>query len=284
MKLIQWMFKKTLMVVSIGVVVVPLLALGLFLYISIKRQTPSEPAVGNIIEQPYACGRFGDKVMWIDRRYVYLSTVNYEGVNYWTPNYREINATKGCDDQLVSVTFSVKWPEMIPHNTFDPKERDAHLNISIGRRGPGLEHRMDEPKVFFDYTDSITRYFSRAAGYSQDGEKNYAEIMAEATFNLDMGLYEAQVHDDERSRGVVYWEDVEGKRAVMMIRCEFFKLREDSSCHLNYHIPDYGHHTSQMEISFKSKLLPHWENVVQDSLQLIQSFTIPPSSPSEQQE
>ena len=31
----------------------------------------------------YACGKFGDQHMLIDKQYLYYGRVNYQGVNYW---------------------------------------------------------------------------------------------------------------------------------------------------------------------------------------------------------
>ena len=37
----------------------------------------------------YACGKFGDQHMLIDKQYLYFARVTYEGVNYWGKNIRE---------------------------------------------------------------------------------------------------------------------------------------------------------------------------------------------------
>ena len=60
----------------------------------------------------YACGKFGDRHMLIDKQYLLFGRVTYQGVNYWGKNIEEEHEAKGCDDQIQSIALKVKWPEM----------------------------------------------------------------------------------------------------------------------------------------------------------------------------
>ncbi|WP_228200245.1 hypothetical protein [Acinetobacter tianfuensis] len=46
----------------------------------------------------YACGKFGDQHMLIDKNYLLFARVTYQDVNYWGKNYRQQHDDKGCDD------------------------------------------------------------------------------------------------------------------------------------------------------------------------------------------
>ena len=37
----------------------------------------------------YACGKFGDRHMLIDKQYLYYGRVTYQGVNYWGKNIKK---------------------------------------------------------------------------------------------------------------------------------------------------------------------------------------------------
>ena len=37
----------------------------------------------------YACGKFGDQQMLIDKQYLLFARVTYEGVNYWGEKYKK---------------------------------------------------------------------------------------------------------------------------------------------------------------------------------------------------
>lgn len=60
----------------------------------------------------YACGKFGDQKMLIDKNYLHFARVTYQGVNYWGKSIRAEHAAKGCDDQIQSIDLKIKWPEM----------------------------------------------------------------------------------------------------------------------------------------------------------------------------
>ena len=65
-----------------------------------------EPSdVPSLKEKPYECGRFGDKKMRIDRRYLFFASVEYQDVNYWEKGSNELHNTKGCNDQIGNATF-----------------------------------------------------------------------------------------------------------------------------------------------------------------------------------
>ena len=68
--------------------------------------------IPSLKEKPYECGSFGDQKMRIDRRYLFFARVEYQDVNYWGKGHKQVHDTKGCDDQIQSASFNVKWPEI----------------------------------------------------------------------------------------------------------------------------------------------------------------------------
>ena len=71
----------------------------------------------------------------------------------------------------------------------------------------------------------------------------------------------------------VYWQEVKGKGVSLVIECLYFKDGA-SSCTSSTHEPNYGFNTSYIKISFHSELLPHWQQLNQDAVQLIESFKV----------
>ena len=71
----------------------------------------------------------------------------------------------------------------------------------------------------------------------------------------------------------VYWQEVKGKGVSLVIECLYFKSGS-TSCTSSTHEPNYGFNTRDIEIYFHSELLPHWQQLNQDAVQLIESFKV----------
>jgi len=221
----------------------------------------------------YVCGRFGDKVMRIDRRYLFLSRVEYQDVDYWTPGNGKDHNSKGCDDQIQSAAFDVEWPAMTPSNSFKNFGKPNFISIALNQRSVWNIEKWGKSKDFFDETEILIGY-SMTDFYDFKSKRSIDEINAIKRFNTALGLYEMPGYDDEKSRLVAYWQEVEGKGIPLTIRCVFFKMVDEPSCQYSTHIPDYGHNTSYLKIYFHADLLPHWKELHSSALQLIENFTI----------
>ena len=192
----------------------------------------------------YACGKFGDQHMLIDKQYLYYGRVNYQGVNYWGKNIKEEHEAKGCDDQIQSIDLKVKWPEMKASREgfrLDSENKDV-ITIALNQRSVWKEEWGSG--IWIDETK---------------------------TFNSDLGLYEIEVKSDDGVGKKVYWQERKGKGVSLTIVCLYFKSGE-TSCEFNTHQPNYGFNTSYLTIDFHSELLPHWQEIYQDAEQLIHSF------------
>jgi len=197
----------------------------------------------------YVCGRFGDKVMRIDRRYLFLSRVEYQDVYYWTPGNRKAHDSKGCDDQIQSAAFDVEWPAMMPSNSFRNLGKVDFVRFALHQRSVWDFEKWGEKK-FFDETKILTNY-SKTIQYDWDSERSIDEINTIKTFNTALELYEIPGYDNEGSRMTVYWQEVEGKGISLTIPCVYYKNSGGSSCEYVTHVPDYGYNTSYLKINLK---------------------------------
>jgi len=236
------------------------------------RHLPGEGLAQTRNEPSYVCGRFGDKIMRIDPRYLFLSRVEYREVDYWTGNKAD-HDSKGCDDQIQSAAFDVEWPAMTPSNSFRNLGKVDFVRFSLRQRSVWNVEKKGESKDFFDEI-GILLLHSRTKKYGFGSERSIAEINSIKIFNTALDLYEMPGYDDEKSRSVAYWREIEGKGVSLNIECIYFKMVDEPSCQYSTHVPDYGHNTSYLKIYFHADLLPHWKTLHRDALQLIDRFTV----------
>jgi len=232
---------------------------------------------GDALEQTrddssYVCGRFGDKVMRIDPRYLFLSRVEYQDVDYWRQGNRKAHDSKGCDDQIQSAAFDVEWPAMTPSNSFRNMGKPNFISIALNQRSVWNVEKRGESKDFFDHTELLLLH-SRTGRHGSERERSIDEINSLKKFNTDLGLYDIPGYDDEKSSLIAYWQEIEGKGISLTIRCVYYKLVDEPACQYITHVPDYGHNTSYLKIYFHADLLPHWKDLHRDALQLIDRFT-----------
>jgi len=218
----------------------------------------------------YVCGRFGDKV---DRRYLFLSRVEYQDVDYWTPGNSKDHDSKGCDDQIQSAAFDVEWPAMTPSSSFKNFGKPNFISIALHQRSVWNIEKLGKAKDFFDETPILIGY-SMTDRHDFNSKRSIDEINAIKIFNAALDLYEMPGYDDEGSRTVAYWQEVEGKGVSLTIECVYFKKIDEPSCEYVTHVPNYGYNTSYLKVYFHADLLPRWKELHRDALQLIDHFTV----------
>ena len=96
----------------------------------------------------YACGKFGDRHMLIDKQYLLFGRVTYQGVNYWGKNIKEEHEAKGCDDQIQSIALKVKWPEMKASREGFRLGSEYKNDITIALNQRSVGKRSSEVKTF----------------------------------------------------------------------------------------------------------------------------------------
>jgi len=219
----------------------------------------------------YACGKFGDQHMLIDKQYLHYGRVTYHGVNYWGKNIEEEHEDKGCDDQIQSIDLTVKWPEMTASREGFRLGSEFKNDITIALNQRSVWKEKWGNKDFFNYFGYL-KIKLRKGMFSSGGEE-VSEIWIDETktFNSDLGLYEIDVKSDDGVGKKVYWQERKGKGVSLTIKCLYFKDGA-TSCEFNTHQPNYGFNTSYITIDFHSELLPHWQEIYQDAEQLIHSF------------
>ena len=220
----------------------------------------------------YACGKFGDQHMLIDKQYLYFARVTYQGVNYWGKNIREEHNAKGCDDQIQSISLQVKWPEMTPSSEGFSLNSENKNDIKIALNQRSVWPDELGSKDFFNYMELLKRHL-RKGMFSSGKEVSEAWIDETKKINSDLGLYEIDVESDEGVAKKVYWQEIKGKGVSLVIKCLYIKNRS-TICRSSTHEPNYGLNTSYIDISFHSELLPHWQQLNQDAVQLIESFKV----------
>ena len=220
----------------------------------------------------YACGKFGDQHMLIDKQYLLFGRVTYQGVNYWGKNIKEEHEAKGCGDQIQHIALKVRWPEMTTSSEGFRlgSEYKNDIKIALSQRSVWKEEWGS--KDFFDEFLILKQYLRK--GMSSGGEE-VSEVWIDETktFNSDLGLYEIEVKSDDGVGKKVYWQERKGKGVSLTIKCLYFKTGA-TSCEFNTHQPNYGFNTSYITIKFHSELLPHWQEIYQDAEQLIHSFKV----------
>jgi len=274
MKKIMDVAGKLLLVTTGGIMVVAVLVWMTLLISSAVSSYRWKKRSGyqSIQEKPYECGRFGDKLMRIDRRYLAFARVTYDGVDYWGAGFTKEHFSKGCDDQILSAAFEVQWPQMTPIPSGRWKDVDF-VSIALKQRSRWPVETRGESKDFFDATRLLLNYLSHTDTFDRDRDISIDEINASKIFNADLGLYEMMAYDNERSKTVAFWQEVEGKGISPVIKCLYFKGAW-SKCTYNAHVFDYGYHTSYLKISFHADLLPRWKEIHRDAIQLVESFAV----------
>jgi len=275
MKKIMDFAEKLLLVTTGGIMVVAILIwMALLIFPAVSSYLwKKESGYQSIRENPYECGRFGDKLMRIDRRYLAFARVTYDGVDYWGPGYTKDHFSKGCDDQILSAEFEVQWPQMTPIPSGRWEDVDF-VSISLNQRSEWpVKNHTEESKDFFDATRLLLNYLSHTDTFDRDKDISIDEINESKTFNVDLGLYEMMAYDNERSKTVAFWQEVEGKGVSPVIKCIYFK-ESWSRCDYDVHVPGYGYHTSYLKISFHADLIFHWKEIHRDTMQLVESFTV----------
>lgn len=218
----------------------------------------------------YACGKFGDQHMLIDKHYLLFGRVTYQGVNYWGKNIKKEHEAKGCDDQIQSIDLKVKWPEMTTSSDGFKLDSENKNEITIALNQRSVWKEEWGSKDFFNAFDLLKQYLRQGMSSSGD-EVSEVWIDETKTFNSDLGLYEIDVKSDDGVAKKVYWQERKSKEISLTIMCLYFKDGA-TSCEFIAHQPNYGFNTSYVNINFHSELLPHWQEIYQDAEQLIHSF------------
>lgn len=220
----------------------------------------------------YACGKFGDQQMHIDRRYLFLARVEYQGVNYWGKNNIQEHQSKGCKDQIQNVSFNVRWPEMSPSNGFELNSKEyKNITFTLTQRGSWPIEWGDNKNIINQI--GLLRIFVNDSGVT-DFEISDEQINAKKVFNQDLGLYQITLSKGgDKVAKHIYWQEKEGKRIGVVISCQNY-FSNKTGCELYSHVPNYGFYTSVLDIDFHGELLPHWKQLRRDSLKLVDSFKV----------
>jgi len=236
-----------------------LVAVALNVFWRINNSSPQSPV--------YACGSFGDKVMKIEKKYLFLGIMHYQGINYWSPDFLKQHKTKGCADQVQGLGIEVRWPTMEPWRIiWDEKEK---ITVIINQR---TLLSADQDRNFWDHKkiliNQIQQVDKEIIAYSQLKEKS--------SWNNHLMTYEFYLNEYHRDRlneflpDRIYWTEYQGdkNKISMMIRC----WDDNSSrCELSYHLPHMGDNTSYAIIYFHNDFLSSWVEVLDKSLVLINS-------------
>ena len=144
-------FNKRLLITFLSLLVVFVVSLLIYGYDSMHDPEKVKARL-------YACGKFGDQHMLIDKQYLYFARVTYQGVNYWGKNIREEHNAKGCDDQIQSISLQVKWPEMTPSSEGFSLNSENKNNMSIALNQRSVWPDELGSKNFFNYMELLKRY------------------------------------------------------------------------------------------------------------------------------
>jgi len=204
---------------------------------------------------------------------LFLSRVEYQDVDYWTPGKQKDHDGKGCDDQIQNAAFDVEWPAMTPSNSFRNLGKVDFVRFSLNQRSVWNAEKRGRSKDFFDETETLI-YYSRKNSRVPESKLSLDEINSTKTFDPELDLYQISGYDDEGSRMVVFWQETKGKMIFPVIRCVFYKKVDEPDCQYGIHVPNYGYNTSYIKVYFHANLLPHWKELRRDALQLIEHFTV----------
>lgn len=220
----------------------------------------------------YACGKFGDQHMLIDKQYLLFARVTYQGVNYWGKNIREEHNAKGCDDQIQSIDLKVKWPDMTPSSEGFRLDSENKNDITIALNQRSVWPDELGSKDFFNYMELLKSQSEKSA-YATEDDVTEAWLNETKKWNPELKLFVIGVERKKNYEKKVYWQEVKGKGVSLVIECLYFKSGS-THCELRAHQPNYGFNTSYITIDFHSELLPHWQQLNQDAVQLIESFKV----------
>ncbi|SDB84783.1 hypothetical protein [Acinetobacter boissieri] len=246
----------------------------LFLFVSFIRGI-SGPSTPSIREKPYECGMLGHQQMRIDRRYLFLSKVEYQGVDYWGGNSTQAHEAKGCNDPISSANFRVSWPAMSPTGSFNYLEKPDDLSISI-QQSQILTSEGGEKIIKKYIKEGMTRELKiklRKSIIGSSEEMSEQEFKEKKQFNSNLGLYQIDVVEEEGSQKKVYWQETGDKKVTLVISCLYFKMGI-TMCELEKNNLLQDRNMRYLKLDFRSELLPHWQQLIQDSEKLIQSFTV----------
>lgn len=92
-------------------------------------------------------------------------------------------------------------------------------------------------------------------------------------WDSELELFVIDIAGGQNSTSKIYWQEAQENEISLVIDCTYF-WDGVSSCNLVTHEPNYGFNTSYIKLNFHSELLPHWQEVLQDSKKLINSFQL----------
>ena len=239
-----------------------LVAVALNVFWRINNSSPQSPV--------YACGSFGDKVMKIEKKYLFLGIMHYQGINYWSPDFLKQHKTKGCADQVQGLGIEVRWPTMEPwRSIWSEKEK---IILSINQRTVLLE---GQDRQYWDHKKLLIGI----ANEFDDKIVEYSQIKKMATFDEGLGLYGLKLNEVHKYANDItpiriYWKEYQhdSEKVSTIVRCRDYIRNDDFlNCKLFFHFPHAGKNTSYIDIRFHGDLLPTWEEVLEKSLVLLNS-------------
>lgn len=224
---------------------------------------------------PYACGSFGDKIMEIDKKYLFLGIMHYEDIDYWSDDFLKHHRSKGCSDQVASTAIQVKWPSLEPWDSVENgKEK---ISIGIHQRTVFSEWQDRE---YWDYKIFIMSAVEKV----NKNIKEYSNVKEISIFNKDLGLYELNLKEIAKEEfdpivipTRIYWKEYEDNinRVLMFLECtDLGRTRTVTitNCEIRYHLPRLGKNTSYMVIRFDGDLISSWNDILDKSLGLVNGF------------
>ncbi|MBF7682029.1 hypothetical protein I2F27_01580 [Acinetobacter sp. B5B] len=213
--------------------------------------------------------------MRIDRRYLFLSKVEYQGVDYWGGNSTKAHEAKGCNDPISSADFIVSWPAMSPTGSFNYLEKPDDLSISI-KQAQILTGKEAEKSIKKYIKEGMTRELKiklRKSIIGSGEEVSEQEFKQKKRFNSELGLYQINVVEENGTQKKVYWQETADKKVTLVISCLYFKVGR-TMCELETNNLLQNRNMRYLKLDFQAGLLPHWQQLIQDSEKLIQSFTV----------
>ena len=223
-------------------------------------------------EKRHASGKYGDQRMLIDKGYLYWGMVNYQDVNCWGKNVKENHSAKGCNDQIQSVDFTVKWPEMLASKAGFSLGSSNKYDMTISLHQRSIWKEEWGSKDFFNHKIFLKTQL-REGVFSSGKEVSEEWMYTTKKFNSNVDLYEVEVETGSDTTKTVYWQELKDKGLSLVIECLFF-LNGSTRCKLTTHQPNYGFNTSDIKVTFHSELLSNWQNMIQDSKKMIDSFNL----------
>jgi len=204
------------------------------------------------------CGKLWNTVIEVDDSYLFF-TPQYKGVDIWAGEARQ-NHQKSCDDELLAIVFDVDWPSMQPSQKPWPLERrNDNIEISIHASGALKGQTRDNIHLIQNWLGNY------------DGEIPRTEINSRKEFDENLQLFAIKnIEVDQFVRRNVYWHERADGSVETVIRCTILKRNSSRSyCYYRTDLPQYD---VVIEIRFLAVNLPRWQEMAQNSLQLLESF------------